>query len=177
MIELNPTTIILGLSITIIILLSLVIYLQNRKIKDLERPKYGFLGKPLSVLIIAGVLSSSVGFALFVNKQDVGTDPISADRELSISISYVKEETDVYILKATPIIDGVSWANDPTLRFDIFWTITNEEGESFELVETQVSQLEPSSITVQLDKGSNEVTSEIVLTSRLIKQKVLIDVE
>lgn len=177
MIELNPTTIILGLSITIIVLLSLVIYLQSKKIKDLERPRYGFLGKPLSILIIVGVLSGSIGFALFVNTEDVGTDVISADRELSISISYLKEQTDVYVLKATPIIDGVSWDNDPSLNFDIFWTIKNEEGEVYELVETQVSQLEPSSITVQLDKGSNEITSKIVLKSRLVKQEITIDVE
>lgn len=174
--ELTPVAIIVSLSVIIIVLLVAVIYLQNKRIKDLQKPKYGFLGKPLSALVITGLLAGSVGFALFANQQDASTEQISADSELSVSISFVKESNRTYVFRAIPIIDGVSWSNDPTIAFDIFWNIEHDD-EQIELIEQQVSQLDPSELTVQLDAGTNTVTARIATSQRVVEESITIEVD
>lgn len=174
--DINFTIIALVAAIGFIIILVVVILFQRRKINDLERPKYGFLGKPLAVFVMVGLLSGTVGFALFLNQQDTATDTISADREVRISISVTQGAQNAYTFSAVPIVDGVAWDNDPSLQFDIFWTVTNDS-ESQEFVESRVSQFDPSSLTVQLDEGNNEIEARIVIQSRIITETVNIVVE
>ncbi|BCX14122.1 MAG: hypothetical protein KatS3mg085_654 [Candidatus Dojkabacteria bacterium] len=168
----NLVYIVLGL---IILVLVIVIIFQGLKIKKLQRPRYGFLGKTLALAVALTMLGSSLGLGYYLNNYDQGTEGISADSKVELSISYTKISPTEYSFSALPIVDGFAWGNNESLTFDIFWEVENNQ-KIKNFVETNISQYSPSKITLKLDKGVNTITAKIYIKSRVVSESVTITI-
>jgi hypothetical protein len=175
--SINPNFFIyIGISIIFVVLL-IVIVIQHFKLKKLQRPRYGFLGKALVVFTFLGMLSGTIYLGTFLNESNQSTETINADTEIRLTITYFEVvKPFVYSFQVIPIIDGIQWGGGENFEFDVFWSVENN-GEVKEFVETGVSIMNPSKITINLSKGENIVTAKIFIKSRVIDESVVINID
>lgn len=147
----------------IVAFLVLVIVMQQSKLKRLEQPKYGFLGKPLAGILTTVVLGAGLIGGVYLVNQDQTTFETSAN--LKIRLSYTKElisdngNTATYLFKATPIIEGDT---NPTLtkEFNVFWNLVGPQKLSRS--EVRVSAANPSEEQMTLRKGTYDLVILVV---------------
>lgn len=111
------------ISILVITVLSFVIVRQSRRIKQLEQPKYGFLGKPILAVVMLGTTVFSYGIIFYANQIPATIDDVTAVKNVELEIQNVDLGTGEYLLRVIPTIEGREWDNNPDLEFDIYWTI------------------------------------------------------
>ncbi|MEO6728769.1 MAG: hypothetical protein ABIM99_02495 [Candidatus Dojkabacteria bacterium] len=162
--------------IVVLVLIGLVIT-QNRKIQDLQTPKYGFLGKPLAAFAFAAFLVGGTGFVLFVNnqQQDVSVANASFTIDASIIATESNPVTHEYKLVAIPLVDGKEWGENKAYKFDIFWTISNASTQTD--VELGLNLENTGGITKTLTSGTNRINVRVVSSEKTIEKEIDIFVE
>ncbi len=154
-----------GLFLFILFLVGVVIWQRNR-IKELQRPKYGFLGKPLMAVVATLVLGVGLVGGVYLTQQESVDPRTSADLDLNIAIEKeLKGEGErvnsyVYALEAVPEVDGVPYGETSEDKFNIYWNILGpiKISES----EIGVTSENPSGIEVELKEGTYKVNVLIV---------------
>lgn len=160
--------------ITVIIaVLSFIIVSQNKKINELQRPRYGFLGKPLAVFLAIGLLVGSYGVIFYANRNSTNVGNVSADREISGDINYVDLGSGKYLFNVVPNVNTQPWGKDPENQFNVYWTFSGKNVES--QVELDISQNKPGGVNVQLERDVYKVKIVIFLQETKFEKTEEID--
>lgn len=142
--------------ITVIIaVLSFIIISQNKRINELQKPRYGFLGKPIAVVLAVGLLVGSYGIIFYANRSGTQVGEISADVDLGAEIKYQYLGGESYLFNVVPQINKKDWGSNPENQFDAYWMFTSNQVESE--VELELSQNKGGGITIDLDPGKYKV--------------------
>ncbi len=149
------------------VLISIII-IQAKKISSLSKPRYGFLGKPLALVITLGIAAFAVGITFYVNKP-AQIDDINADIKVELNINSEKIEKLIYQLSAVAIIDGKEWQG---YSFDIIWTIKNQDMNTY--FEYNLSRENNGGITVTLQKGENIIKASTFFEGKLVEEEIVI---
>ena len=148
----------------------------KRKVDDFISPKFGFLGKPLTyVLVIAtfGILGS-IGLSTYLSSTTSIDDRTSADTFEKIDIVYSKIEntkTGVRVNLSAVI------RNIKEKKYDISWTIDSDKYKDLALFEADITKDNPSNLVVILKEGSYRVNATIVSGELTIKKYLEIEVK
>lgn len=144
-----------------------IIILQNKKIREMQKPKYGFLGKPLNAFILMAILFGGVGFVYYTtnNSQNNFVD-VSADSELeaSIIVTQVEVANRVYKFNVVPAIDSKEWGGNNIYKFDVQWTVAN--GEVYQAIENDISSQNLGGVTLTLKPGTYKVSATIFIDDK-----------
>lgn len=144
-----------------------IIILQNKKIREMQKPKYGFLGKPLNAFILMAILFGGVGFVYYTtnNSQNNFVD-VSADSELeaSIIVTQVDVANRVYKFNVVPAIDSNEWGGNSIYKFDVQWTVAN--GEVYQAIENDISSQNLGGVTLTLKPGTYKVSATIFIDDK-----------
>lgn len=163
------------LAVLVIAILSAVIIAQNRKIQKMSQPKYGFLGKPLAVFALAAFMIGSVGAGVYLTNQPTDQVVVNADKEYRLDIEYVQSGIATFNLKAIPFVDGLSYGTDDTVKFDIYWTITKGNADTF--IEYDISKSNPSNLVVNLEKGKYTVKAQYFVGTNTVERTIDLEVK
>lgn len=157
--------------IVVLVLIGLVVA-QNRKIQDLQRPKYGFLGKPLAAFAFAAFLVGGTGFVLFVNNQSQDVSVANADFAIDLNLIATESNPVIneYRLNAVPLVDGKEWGENRAYKFDIYWTISNATTQTE--VELSLNLENKGGITKQLTSGTNRVKAVVFSSDKTIEKEI-----
>lgn len=148
----------------------------KRKVDDFISPKFGFLGKPLTyVLVIAtfGVLGS-IGLSTYLSNTSNIDDRTSADSFEKVDIQYVKLEntkTGVRVNLSAVIL------NIKDKKYDISWTIDSDKYKDLALFEADITKDNPSNLVLILKEGTYRVNVTIVSGDLTIKKYLEIEVK
>lgn len=162
--------------IVVLVLLGLVIA-QNRRIQEIQKPKYGFLGKPLAAFAFAAFLIGGTGFTLFVaqNQQDVSVANADFVIDLTIISTEVNPVTSEYTFNAVPLVDGVEWGNSAAYKFDVYWTISNATTQTD--VELGLNLSNKGGISKTLTSGTNRIKATVFSGSKTFEKEIDVYVE
>lgn len=165
-----------GVAVITILVLVAVVVMQNRKIRDLQAPKFGFLGKPINAAIfIMVVLSSFSLFVYYTNNEKEVDNTVSVNDNFELQIEYSKNNSNLYIFKAIALVDGEEYGNSSELTFDVLWTVTGEDILSH--MEVDVSLDRPSNYQVKLTPGSYTITATIFVLNVEFNKTIQLEVE
>ena len=122
---------ILAIVVVVAIVLVGVVIVQQRKIKDLQTPRYGFLGKSLNLFVIGAVLVGGLGFVYLSNNNDHTFTEVSADLNIdaNIIITEIDSLSNTYEFNVIPTIDGREWGGSSEYNFNVYWTLSSEEND------------------------------------------------
>ncbi|MEP7103684.1 MAG: hypothetical protein ABI721_03180 [Candidatus Dojkabacteria bacterium] len=157
--------------ITVLILIGLVIT-QNRQIQEMQRPKYGFLGKPLAAFAFAAFLVGGTGFVLFVNNQQQDVSVANADFVIDLNIisTQTNPVTNEYRFNAIPLVDGKEWGSSAAYKFDIYWTVSNSTTQTD--VELGLNLNNKGGITQTLTQGTNRIKASVFSGSKSFDKEI-----
>lgn len=162
--------------VVVLVLVGLVIN-QNRKIQDLQKPKYGFLGKPLAAFFAMAFLIGGAGFVFYTNNQQ--TDVPIASADLTAEINIVATEVDPilkqYRFNMVPVVNGVEWGGTSAYLFDSYWTITNSTAITD--IELALTLNNKGGITKVLQSGTNSVKVSVFVQDKNFEKEIVVDVE
>jgi len=135
------------------------------RIRSLQKPKYGFLGKPLYALVLIAMAGTMTYFsASFSNQPDF---QIQASRTVTADImtelQATQNGTALVTFEAVPYVDGIPYYGD-TGVFDILWNISGPNRiDKFEYGKTRADR---SGFTESLQSGTYEVRAVVVYEDR-----------
>lgn len=151
------------------IVLVVVVIIQRRRINEMQRPKYGFLGKPLNSLLLLTFLIGGVGFFYYAsNMRDNEFTNVSASSELSgsIIITEIDSSTRTYRFNVIPTIDNIEWGMTSSYSFDVQWTVAN--GDIYQSIETGLNLSNIGGLTLNLQRGTYQVTATVFVGDRSV---------
>lgn len=176
--ELSSYITIIGLVlIVVIVLLVVVVINQQKKINSLK-PKYGFLGKPLAVILMSTFAVGTLGLVYYSSNQPVQIEQTNADVEviLSINAEITGNSPREYKLSLTPILSGIAWGANDTNKFNIYWTISS--GSTVSTVdEIGKSYTNPSGIVRKLAAGETKIKVTVFFDGNSYTKEKTITVE
>lgn len=163
-----------------VVILIIVVILQNRKIKDLQTPKYGFLGKTVTYSVLFAVFAVGITFSfLYVSNRNTGSGSVSVTdgQEVSVNISYeiINPIANLYRFNVTPTVDKSEWANGK-FTFDFYWTLTLGDGNARSFSEEGLSATSPGGIIQQLTSGSNKIRVALFVNGKTISDEITITI-
>jgi hypothetical protein len=143
--------------LTIAILGGLVVK-QKQTIADFKHPKYGFLGKRLSIYILSVCAFGIFSIALYPKESAIDTSvsvsDISQNVEIEIVHNLVSLNEQTYQLTAVPKINGIDW-EDKNSIFEITWNVNSKISTEY------VSKKDPGGLYVRLDSGVNKISASV----------------
>lgn len=161
----------------LILTLLVIIFLQNRKIKYLEKPKFGFLGKPLSffaLMLMVGAFAGGIYVSQSDSQQPAQNINANTEIELKINATVLNRTNNTYSISIEPIINRLSWGGDETNEFDVVWTVQNKSVRTF--FETGLTLTSRGGITVDLEDGENQITATVSIQNRIEETTITINV-
>ncbi len=152
-------------SLTAAILLAVSIW-QWRRISQLTRPKYGFLGKPLlsAILVLVLVGGITLVYSGGVARPDYSVEDELSGLELAVFVeveSPAAADTWSVFFEAQPEVNGRIWAIGDELA-DTFWTITG--AANYSEVRSGLSSANRGGFMLELPRGDYQL--ELVLSIR-----------
>lgn len=159
----------------IITILLTVILVQSRRIQFLTKPRFGFLGKPLALVLVFSILVGSVGFAFYNNQTPEDVAVSGEDVNLNPQIITTQLSRDTYSFKLIPFLNDVAWGDNDTFKFDIFWSIIN--GSSVVKTESGISKNNPGGITEKFEKGTFIVKASVFFVDKSYSVETTIVIE
>lgn len=177
-IQIGGVEAILILLVLVLVIAGIVFWFlrYKRKVDDFISPKFGFLGKPLTyVLVIAtfGILGS-VGLSTYLSSTSSLDDRTSADSIEKVEIMYSKIESTKSGVRVNlyAVIKNIK-----EKKYDISWTIDSDKYKDLALFEADVSKDNPSNLVLILKEGSYKVNATIVSGDLTIKKYLEIEVK
>jgi hypothetical protein len=168
------------LLILLVIILAGIALRQRRKITDLTTPRYGFLGKPVSI-VVASMMLGLVGFTLYLGIPPAQPEGISVsdDTELSLNISYtlIDQDDQIYVFNATPLLDDVPWGRSNEHIFSIEWKITKDSQYSFTKRQDNVNQETYRGLLESLETGKYVINATVVFNNLVAEDELTINIE
>lgn len=181
--SLNGGAILLIGGIGLVLIITLVIYVLSlrRKVDNLSRPKYGFLGKPLyqTALIVAVAIGFSASFLnLYINPRRIDSS-VSQGNNLGVDFSFEvlerSNESSLIRFDFVPTLGSKEWGGDTNRRFNlqIRFLKEGEENERLFLDKTQNTginfdqSLSPGNYTLRIKIISGEQEGEFEKTLKI----------
>lgn len=132
-----------------VIALVLAVIKLDRRLSNLEKPKYGFLGKPLLLFAVFSFGSLSLSSIAINNQLSTRTTDVSVS-DTKTEVVYAKinilydNTSDTIALIGLPVIDGVEWGDKKVADVDLEWSIY-EDGilKKFEVRDVTFDSLQP----------------------------------
>jgi len=162
--------------IVVVVLLSIVIINQNNKIKEMQRPKYGFLGKPIYAVLLIVFSVGGFGLVYYGANKPLDVQQTEANRQVEVTIRAfsLSAGSDTYSITLIPLINGKAWGNDNTNKFDIYWTITNTTVTTeVELGRILYSQ---GGLIKKLAKGVNKIKATVFFDGQSYDKEIQVTV-
>lgn len=171
----TPILIIGGIILVVVVALILVVAFQSKKIRELERPKFGFLGKPLSLIAFVIIAGGGIGLYYLNTQGPTEVTSINANTKIELNISYeaVAGKKNVYLFKAVPVVEDINWGGTEENNFDINWIIENSKVTTE--FEYDRNKSNPSAIEIELENGTNKVKAVIYVESKAFQKEVTIN--
>lgn len=176
--EISSYITIIGIVLIVVIVLLVVIVLgQQRKINSM-RPKYGFLGKPLAVIMMSTFAVGTLGLVYYSSSQPVQIEQTNANVEviLSINAELTGNTPREYKITLTPIVGGIAWGANDINKFNVYWTISNGTVVSTD-DETSRSYTSPSQIIKKLSPGPTTIKATVFFNGQSYTKEKTITVE
>lgn len=169
---------IIGVVLIIVIVLLVVIVINQQKQINSLRPRYGFLGKPLAVILMSTFAVGTLGLVYYSSNQPVQVEQTNADVEviLSINAELTGNTPREYRLSVTPVLGGIAWGANDTNKFNIYWTISNGTTVSTE-DEVGKSYTNPSTIIKKLSAGQTTLKVTVFFNGKSYTKEKTITVE
>lgn len=157
--EITILTSLLVLTTLVVIVLFALVLSQRYKLNKLQTPKYGFLGKALTLVVFASVVTLGGGH-LYLNNLSKTPDSVSVSDKnimsLDIQVEVISKENGIFKFSATPYLYNIPWGIDSARNFNFNWYFRNT---------TEITKLEyglnvnfPGGIIITLPKGTTSVT-------------------
>lgn len=162
-----------------LLVLVVVVVIQNRKIKTLETPRYGFLGKSLNYAFLFALFAGgSLFLALSLSNSNRTNTPsvnVSDRQDVKLKISYnpVNTAANLYQFNVTPFVDNKAWGT-ANLLFSINWNLQLGDATTKTFPEKNLNAANPGGITYQLTEGVNIITVSLDVNGKVIKDEVTI---
>ncbi|MFW5702550.1 MAG: hypothetical protein ACOCXP_01135 [Candidatus Dojkabacteria bacterium] len=138
------------------------LYLAAQYRRQQQQPKYGFLGKRIAGLITTAIIGAGLFGGVYLSTQEQTS--FETEASLEIGIDYAREKISdnqtsaSYTYRVIPTLDGVAYGAREINRFDVYWNFIATNGSEREAVsEVDVSQSNPSAVTLTLPKGTYEM--------------------
>ncbi len=161
-----------ALMVIVIGVLALVVILQTRKLNEANKPRYGFLGKPIVAVFFVVLSVASFGFVYYASQNATDVDNVSADKDLTFEILSKSLGNNVYELRALPKINNIEWGQTSD-RFSVYWTITNTS--SLTRIELDLTSENSGGINVELSGGKNIVSATLFYNNQSVKREIVIE--
>ncbi|MFQ5492817.1 MAG: hypothetical protein ACE5DX_01510 [Candidatus Dojkabacteria bacterium] len=152
---------------TLISFVAIVYYVNHliHRIRTLEKPKYGFLGKSLYSVIALAVMVGGLGLFSysFTIQQDFeiqATKTVTA--QITADITKRGDTESIVEFEALPFVNNSQYGGNG--QFDIFWNILGPE--SFDYFEFERAISSPSGFSQILDNGAYEIKVLIVFEGK-----------
>jgi hypothetical protein len=148
-------------SLLLVILLLALVFFQQKRIEKLTKPKYGFLGKKLSVFVFALLGVSLLTGGLFtLNRNtsqngDLSVSEITSNNTNFFKISYQTLENNKIKFVAIPFVNNKPW--DGIDKIDIYWEVIPERGISKKILQSSVTQQNNQGITINIQDGRYKI--------------------
>jgi len=148
-------------SLLLVILLLVLVFFQQKRIEKLTKPKYGFLGKKLSVFVFALLGVSLLTGGLFtLNRNtsqngDLNVSEITNNNTNFFKISYQTLENNKIKFVAIPFINNKPWNGID--KIDIYWEISPETGMGRKILQSGATRENNQGITISVQKGKYKV--------------------
>src|SRR5260221_6290383 len=156
-------------AIAVVVVLVVIVIIQNNKIRDLQKPRFGFLGKPMLAFFGLMLSFGTIGILYTSLNQPVNIQQTNADVEIIVSINLEATSTPCEIkLTANPIIGGLAWRGTDENKFDFYWTISNDSGVSTD-IELKKSFDSPGGLIKKLPPAANSVQVTIYFLGKSFK--------
>ncbi len=160
--------------------LSYLVIQQNRKIRNLTTPKFGFLGKPLVIFAVGFFALGGIFGVLTINRgTDSGGVSVGDEEteliEIQIDIVPINQAGNLYRLNATPIVNGYPWANSLTREFDVTWTFTNLT--PITRIENNLTQNFPGGVLFTFQKGITKIEAKIIDNGTQVTKTTQLEIE
>lgn len=165
----SPTASVFLIAVIVCLVLVSIIIIQSRKITEMSRPKFGFLGKPLMLILTFALGFFSIGLTLIVNR-DSGVTVINADLKAELHVFYTKITDKVYKFNAVPVVESLEWAGK---KFDFYWVLTNSQTLTYFEYELSADNL--GGIILNLENGKNSIKASTFVDGRLIEKEIVIN--
>lgn len=157
----NLILLIIALGVVAVFALGIIL-VQYRHIRDLTKPRYGFLGKPLYSMAVVAFMLGSVGIVFYGSAnlpsggEFVGSEIDANKFFIDYSLSSFDEESYEITLKAVPVVLGTEWGFRDESKVDIDWKLTNREtNETTQFNESGLTVSQQGGITLKLKRGEN----------------------
>jgi hypothetical protein len=154
-------TVVVGAIAAVIIILIAVIIVLARNYHKLKTPRYGFLGKPLYILLFVGLAIGTVYITQKINSSKIPDINASQELKITIQMQTIQEMSDKVEVKFNiiPALDSLVWG-DQGDTFDIYWNLKGPEQQSF--VEMGLSRDNLGGVTKTIMKGSYTLETLVV---------------
>lgn len=159
--------------VIVIAILSFIIISQNKKINQLQKPKYGFLGKPLAVIMVMSLLISSYGIIFIANQTATSVTGVSADNDVNVEIIYNEVGEDNYLFKIKPKVNNIDWGNNPEYLFDTYWTFGGTSVDTD--IELDLSMNRSGGIVKELKPGRYIVKVNVFFENGSYEKEIEVD--
>ncbi|MEI7578735.1 MAG: hypothetical protein WCJ58_01695 [bacterium] len=175
------TAIFIFTAVVIIIAFALLIayiWRLNHRIKTLQTPRYGFLGKPLFPMFVVLLLTGSLLFVNYYNKQSqVTTTGAAKNVVFDINYKNVSQSGNNVTMKfdIEPKIEKLPWGGNDQNKFDIYWTLNGPE--NYQYLEVGKSYNKPSGFQISILSGAYTVKTKIVFEGKTYEYSEEIYVE
>lgn len=157
----NAFVIVVIAAIVMIVVLVAVIIWQNNKIKEIQKPRFGFLGKPLYAVIAIFLTVGSFGVVYYGLNRPTQIQQTSANVNVVLTIKAfaLNTVTNDYSISVIPILDGIMWGGDSKNSFDAYWTISNTNNPTISITEAEpgLNITNTGGIIEKLSRGINEI--------------------
>lgn len=165
---LSGSTLLIILAIVVVFIGGLITYnyLLTRKLRQVQAPKFGFLGKPIYPLVAVLMLAGSLFFFNYA-APDQEVINIKASRDVSVEIvTQVTNKVGTLSnvnFQAIPTVDNQIWGETGE-TFDFIWNITGET--EYSKVELNKNATDVSGFTTLLEPGDYQVDLTLVFEGK-----------
>jgi len=162
------------LGLVLIMFLVVLVLNQQKRLNQLQKPRYGFLGKPLLGLAATTLMAAGlVGGLYLVNQRDLQPLDAKADKNVTVEVAYQvlldNRQTRKYQFSAIPKVDNIEYGEGNNGNFNLFWSFVGEQVLSSGtqgLSEISVNTANPSVVEVELKPGIYTVRVLVVFEGK-----------
>jgi hypothetical protein len=149
--------------------------LQNRKMQEMQKPKFGFLGKPITAFALGALLIGGFGIAFTGNLNTNTNVDVSVSEEIvNVNLNIVSTQTNqfnnTYQFNIVPELNGVEWGKTGDVKLDIIWSVSNSTIKTD--VEKDISKNNTGGVEFILQQGTNRINAKVTIQNKVYEKEI-----